>query len=77
MKDLKFTTAGEYMNDRIKLFKESAGVQDNPDQVGIDQLIRMVVGDCAGIVYNNCDDDAEGEEISQMILNAYGIGSEE
>lgn len=77
MKDLKFTTAGEYMNDRIRIAMDHAGIYDNPDREGIELFARLIVSDCAGIVYNNCEDDAEGERISQLILQAYGIESQE
>jgi len=73
-RDLKFTTAGEYMNDRIRTAMDRAGVHDNPDREGIELFARLIVSDCAGIIYNNCDDDAEGERIGKMLLEAYGIG---
>jgi len=42
------------MNERIKELKQQAGIQDNPDQEGLDQFAELIVAECLGIV-----DDAE------------------
>lgn len=85
-KDLKFTTAGEYMSTRIQEIAKEVGYvwhasgepqiyEFTPEK--LEKFARMIVSDCAGIVYNNCDDDEEGERISQLILKAYGVGDHE
>ncbi len=46
MNDLKFTTAGEYMNESLLKLKQQAGVQDNPDQEGLDLFAQLIVEQC-------------------------------
>ena len=38
------------MNDRIKLLKQQAGIDFNPDQEGLDLFAELIVKECAGIV---------------------------
>jgi hypothetical protein len=49
MQDLKFTTAGEYMNNLTQL-KQQAGIQDNPDQEGLDLFARLIVEECCSVL---------------------------
>jgi hypothetical protein len=49
MNDLKFTTAGEYMNNLTQL-KQQAGIQDNPDQEGLDLFARLIVDECCEVL---------------------------
>jgi hypothetical protein len=50
MKDLKFTTAGEYMNDNLTQLKQQAGIADNPDQEGLDLFARLIVEQCCEVL---------------------------
>lgn len=49
MNDLKFTTAGDYMNQSLLRLKQQAGIQDNPDQEGLDIFARLIAEECAAI----------------------------
>ena len=35
------------MNERIKLLKQQAGIDFNPDQEGLDQFAELIVRECA------------------------------
>ena len=50
MNDLKFTTAGEYMNDNLTQLKQQAGIADNPDQEGLDLFARLIVEQCCKVL---------------------------
>ena len=49
MQDLKFTTAGEYMDQTLLRLKQQAGIADNPDQEGLDLFARLIAEECAAI----------------------------
>lgn len=34
------------MNERIKLLKQQAGIDDNPDQEGLDLFAQLIVEEC-------------------------------
>ena len=36
------------MNERIKLLKQQAGIDDNPDQEGLDLFAELIVAECGG-----------------------------
>jgi len=42
MQDLKFTTAGAYINNLTQL-KQQAGIDDNPDQEGLDLFAKLII----------------------------------
>jgi hypothetical protein len=50
MNDLKFTTAGEYMNESLLKLKQQAGIEDNPDQEGLDIFARLIVEECCEVL---------------------------
>jgi hypothetical protein len=50
MQDLKFTTAGEYMNESLLKLKQQAGIADNPDQEGLDLFARLIVEQCCELL---------------------------
>ena len=50
MNDLKFTTAGEYMNRSLFKLKQQAGIQDNPDQEGLDLFAQLIVNECCEVL---------------------------
>jgi hypothetical protein len=39
------------MNERIKLFKEQAGVDFNPDQEGLDTFADLIIEECARVCF--------------------------
>lgn len=49
MNDLKFTTAGDYMNQHVYKLKQQAGIEDNPDQKGLDLFAELVIRECAEV----------------------------
>lgn len=49
MNDLKFTTAGDYMNESLLRLKQQAGIDDNPDQEGLDLFAQLIAEECAAI----------------------------
>jgi hypothetical protein len=40
------------MNERIKELKQQAGIQDNPDQEGLDLFAELIVKECIQAVDN-------------------------
>ena len=40
------------MNEKIKQFKLQAGIQDNPDQEGLDLFAELIVQECADLAYS-------------------------
>jgi hypothetical protein len=38
------------MNERIKQLKLKAGIQDNPDQEGLDLFAELIVRECINVV---------------------------
>ena len=53
------------MNERIREFKLKAGIQDNPDQEGLDLFAELIVRECAGL----CSDPV-------VVLQHWGIDSD-
>lgn len=54
---------------KINQLKLRAGIQDNPDQEGLDLFAELIVKECAYIAWNNEPDG----EISEMIKNEFGV----
>ena len=46
------------MNQQIRELKQQAGIQDNPDQEGLDLFAELMVQDCIRILHSNGYDDA-------------------
>jgi hypothetical protein len=40
------------VNEKIKQLKLNAGIQDNPDQEGLDLFAEMIVKECAELAYS-------------------------
>jgi hypothetical protein len=40
------------MNTLVKQLKERAGIQDNPDQAGLDLFAELIVDHCTGLIDN-------------------------
>ena len=41
------------MDNKINLFKQQAGIEDNPDQAGLDLFAQLIVQDCADLAYSH------------------------
>jgi hypothetical protein len=40
------------MNQNITKLKQAAGIDDNPDQEGLDLFAKLIVQDCADLAYS-------------------------
>jgi len=40
------------MNQNITKLKQAAGIDDNPDQEGLDLFAQLIVQDCADLAYS-------------------------
>ena len=38
------------MSERIQLLKQQAGIEDNPDQEGLDQFAELIVRECINVI---------------------------
>jgi len=38
------------MSERIQLLKQQAGIDDNPDQEGLDQFAELIVRECINVI---------------------------
>lgn len=64
------------MNERIReLARQSGIIQYDSDGKAseVQRFAELIVMDCASIVYNNIDDDEQGESLSRLILDSYGV----
>ena len=41
------------MDNKITLFKQQAGIADNPDQEGLDLFAQLIIQDCADLAYRH------------------------
>jgi len=80
MTDLKFTTAGEYMNKFLHQLKQQAGIQDNPDQEGLDIFAGLIVEECVRCINiaaskytNETWLKASIEDIGYQIQERFGV----
>ena len=46
------------MNQQIRELKQQAGIQDNPDQEGLDLFAELIVQDCIRTLRSNGYNDA-------------------
>jgi len=71
MQDLKFTTAGEYMNQSLLQLKQQAGIADNPDQEGLDLFAKLIVEECIDVVNKRYmgDNNREDMEVLRCVKN--------
>jgi len=40
------------MNENINKLKQAAGIDDNPDQEGLDLFAQLIIQDCADLAYS-------------------------
>jgi hypothetical protein len=57
------------MNERIKELKLQAGIQDNPDQEGLDLFADLIIRD----IHKFVDDRDTAQILSRGILKMYGM----
>lgn len=56
------------MNQRIIALKKAAGIDDNPDQEGLDLFAELIVRECAVVALNTGCGDIEDE-----LLEHFGV----
>ena len=52
------------MNGRIKELAEQAGIQDNPDQEGLEYFAELIVQECADFIDSKFDISPYSGEVS-------------
>ena len=52
------------MNERIKELMEQAGIQDNPDQEGLEYFAELIVQECA---------DVAGRDVGHFVLKHFEV----
>jgi hypothetical protein len=64
------------VNERIKLLKQQAGIDFNPDQEGLDQFAELIVRECADVVEKNLYQNI-GWNTSRAVRRHFGLRPEE
>jgi hypothetical protein len=59
------------MNERIKLLKQQAGIDFNPDQEGLDLFAELIVKECADWINDNVG--LIDEEARADLLKHFGV----
>ena len=59
------------MTNLIEIFKQHAGIADNPDQEGLDVFAELIVSECAGLVDHVIMED--GTRRSDFIRKHFGV----
>jgi hypothetical protein len=62
------------MNQRIKLLKQQAGIDYNPDQEGLDLFARLIVEECNQYALRNWE---HGHLLGQDLKIYFGLVVEE
>jgi ferredoxin-thioredoxin reductase catalytic subunit len=57
------------MNEKINQFKQQAGIQDNPDQEGLDLFAKLILEEAANFAEQNCACNYLGK----VVLSHFGI----
>ena len=55
-----------------ELLKQQAGIQDNPDQAGLDLFAELIVKECAELAYGY-NIDAQGRPWNLSIKEHFGL----
>ena len=62
------------MNERIKLLKQQAGIDFNPDQEGLDLFAELIVRECARVAFESDLTMAIGQwGADSAILKHFGV----
>ena len=59
------------MNERIKQLKQQAGIDDNPDQEGLDLFAELIVAECAEIADRAWNDP--GTYPGNLVRKHFGV----
>ena len=54
------------MSERIKELKQQAGIDDNPDQEGLDLFAELIVKDCATVILETPVDYMETDTMHRI-----------
>lgn len=57
------------MNEKIQYFKQCAGIEDNPDQEGLDLFARLIIEDAAKFAETNC----ACNYLEKQVLGHFGL----
>jgi len=47
------------MNEKIKELKQQSGIQDNPDQEGLDLFAKLIVEQCSNLILHRAETSAD------------------
>jgi hypothetical protein len=64
------------MDNKINLFKQQAGIQDNPDQAGLDLFARLIVQECADLAYSH-NIFSRGRAWNLVVKEHFGVNIED
>ena len=53
------------MSERIKELKQQAGIDDNPDQEGLDLFAELIVRECSNFLKDTLDDHFAAEQLEE------------
>jgi hypothetical protein len=59
------------MTDLIKLFKQHAGIADNPDQEGLDVFAELIIQQCLSAVDTLVDRNEDGSWTTNELYTDY------
>ena len=59
------------MNDKISALKQQAGIDDNPDQAGLDLFAELIVRECIGITDDLVNRNVDGSWTSNELYTDY------
>ena len=57
----------------LQELKQQAGIEDNPDQEGLDLFAELIVRECAEWIKNTDSDPDIGEEDAKALLEHFGV----
>ena len=61
------------MNSLIKRLKTESGIDDNPDQAGLDVFARLIVEECAELFPMQFTDEQYQRRIDKTIKKHFGV----
>jgi hypothetical protein len=65
-----------YVNNRINEFKLRAGIEDNPDQEGLDLFAQLIIDECANLFRRGHTDEEYQRRIDKTIRKHFGVDVE-
>jgi len=61
----------ETLNERIKLFKQQAGIDFNPDQEGLDHFAELIIQECLNICEDMGNNGKDGHYCADKIAKTF------